>query len=117
VLTVIAYTMVLYSDVDPYVKMALVSVPHGFIPVLTLAEITAIVPPTSAGIAFGLIEVFDSVVNVLGSIVFGQLYNMTGDYHTGMLMLLLLAWGGMIGLLYMVACGIATPCDIDHQRR
>jgi MFS-type transporter involved in bile tolerance (Atg22 family) len=60
----------------------------------------------SVGIAFGLIEVFDSVVNVSGNVLFGWLFNWTGDYRAGLLVLLLLAWGGLAALVYMVSKGI-----------
>lgn len=109
VLTVVAYSVVIYTNANPYIKMALVAIPHGFVPVLTLAEITSILPPGSAGIAFGMIEVLDSIVNVLGSVVFGQLYNATGGYDVGMVLLLALAWIGMILLIYMSLKGIPAP--------
>lgn len=114
-LTVIAYSVVIYTNANPYIKMALVAVPHGFVPVLTLAEISSVLPPTSAGIAFGMIEVFDSIVNVLGSVVFGQLYNATGGYETGLVLLLALAWLGMILLIYMSLRGIPAPVCNDWR--
>lgn len=94
--------MLMYTNASPYLKMALVAIPHGFVPVLTLAEISTILPAHSVGLAFGMIEVFDSIVNVSGSVIFGALYNWTGSYHAGMLLLLFLAWGGMVALLCMV---------------
>jgi MFS-type transporter involved in bile tolerance (Atg22 family) len=104
--TVVAYTVLMYTDAHPYIKVTLISIPHGFVPVLTLAEISTILPVGSVGIAFGLIEVFDSIVNVSGNVVFGWLYNWTGDYHAGLVVLLVLAWGGLAALVYMVARGI-----------
>jgi hypothetical protein len=104
--TVVAYTVLMFTDAHPYIKVTLVSIPHGFVPVLTLAEISAILPAGSVGIAFGLIEVFDSIVNVSGNVLFGWLYNCTGNYHAGLGVLLVLAWGGLAALVYMVVEGI-----------
>ena len=109
--------MLLYTTVSPYVKMALISLPQGLIPLLTLAEISAILPPQMVGIAFGTIEVLDSVVNVFGNIAFGWLYNLTGSYHVGMLTLLCLAWVGFISLLYKAVVDVwALPAGAQHAR-
>lgn len=99
----IAYTALLYTNISPYVKMALISLPQGLIPLLTLAEISAILPPDMVGIAFGTVEVLDSIVNVMGNIAFGWLFNVTGSYHVGMMTLLCLAWLGFGLLLYKSA--------------
>lgn len=116
-LTVIAYTVLLYTTISPYAKMALISLPQGLIPLLTLAEISEILPPEMVGIAFGTIEVLDSVVNVFGNIAFGWLYNLTGSYHVGMLTLLCLAWLGFLSLAYKSTMDVVAMANVPRQRQ
>ena len=116
-MAVIAYTVLLYTNANPYLKMALISIPHGMIPVLTLAEISSLLPVSSVGIAFGMVGVLDGVVNILGNMLFGWLYNVTGSYHTGMTVLLLFAWTGFAALVYMVVKDIVPQSRESIDRR
>ena len=83
--------------------MALISIPQGLIPVLTLAEISSLLPPHLVGFAFGLVSVLDHVLSMLGNVVFGWLYNLTGSYHVGIMVLLLLSVVGLICMVYVVS--------------
>ena len=83
--------------------MALISVPQGLFPVLTLAEISSLLPPHLVGFAFGLVSVLDHVLSMLGNVVFGWLYNLTGSYHVGIMVLLLLSVVGLVGMLYVAS--------------
>ena len=128
-LTVISYTVLVYTNANPYLKVALISLPHGFITVLVLAEISVVLPASSVGIAFGIIEVLDSIVNVSGNILFGFLYNFTGSYRAGIIVLMLFAWVGLAALVCMVVFDIspssagyseilssADCCEDRHKR-
>jgi MFS-type transporter involved in bile tolerance (Atg22 family) len=74
--------------VSPYIKIILISVPQAIIPVLTLAEISSVVPPGHAGLAFGIIEALDSATIIAGNVLMGYLYNLTGSYTVGLTMVL-----------------------------
>ena len=104
-MTTIAYTVLVFTSASSYLKMALISIPQGLIPVLTLAEISFLLPLHLVGVAFGLVEVLDSVVNVLGNIAFGGLYNLTGSYQAGMMSLLALSLVGFFMTLYVASWG------------
>ena len=105
-MTTIAYTVLVFTSASPYLKMALISIPQGLIPVLTLAEISSLLPLHLVGVAFGLVEVLDSIVNVLGNIAFGGLYNLTGSYQAGMMSLLVLSLVGFFMTLYVASWGL-----------
>lgn len=100
--TVVAYVILVFAeDVHPYWKMIFVSISQAFLPALTLSEVSRILPDHSVGVAFGVIEVLDSFVNVFGNIIFGVLYNSTGSYFMGMCLLLALSVAGFIVLAYL----------------
>jgi len=122
IITVIAYWMLVYSshDTNPYLVMTLISLSQGLIPALTLAQVSRICPEELVGLAFGIIEVLDSLVNVFGNVLFGELYNVTGSYKVGMVVLFILAAGGMIIFSYLVASDTANECRsnaIEEQVR
>jgi MFS-type transporter involved in bile tolerance (Atg22 family) len=75
---------------------------QGLIPALTLAQISRILPDDSVGVAFGIIEVLDSLVNVFGNVLFGALYDLTGSYEVGMQVLLGLSLAGLCVFLFLV---------------
>ncbi len=83
--------------------MALISIPQGLIPVLTLAEISCLLPPHLVGIAFGSVSVLDHVLSMVGNVAFGWLYNVTGSYHVGIMLLLLLSMVGLISMVYVAS--------------
>jgi MFS-type transporter involved in bile tolerance (Atg22 family) len=102
-MSVVAYTMLAYQEkANPYVTMTLMSVSQGLIPALTLAQISRILPDDSVGVAFGIIEVLDSLVNVLGNVFFGGLYDLTGSYEVGMQVLLGLSVAGVFVFLFLL---------------
>lgn len=113
-MTTIAYTVLVFTSANPYLKMALISIPQGLIPVLTLAEISSLLPPHLVGVAFGFVEVLDSVVNVLGNVMFGWLYNLTGSYHAGMLSLMVLSVLGL-GMTVYVASWDADYINTERK--
>ncbi|KAJ1424821.1 major facilitator superfamily domain-containing protein [Ochromonadaceae sp. CCMP2298] len=117
-MSVVAYAMLAYQEkANPYVTMTLMSVSQGLIPALTLAQISRILPDDSVGVAFGIIEVLDSLVNVLGNVFFGGLYDLTGSYEVGMQVLLGLSVAGVFVFLFLLITDAAKENVLPSPSR
>ena len=116
--TMFAYALlVVPSTASPLMIVGLISVSQALIPCLTLAEVSRCCPNSSVGVAFGIIEVLDSVANLLGNIAFGFMYNATGSYTAGMLGLFIISIIGFVILLYLAVLEWRRREQLDEFAR
>lgn len=114
VATVIAYLLLLYTSVTPFVPITLLSLAIAFIPTMTLAIVPQCIPSEVFGLAYGTMEVVASVGSMTGNYVFGLMYEETSSYELGLECLSILAVIGVClfaSLIYLERNG-----GLDHMR-
>lgn len=100
VVTCIAYVVLIFAPgLGPILPIVLLSVASATMPTIVLANIVTSLDPGYMGVAFGIVEVLDSLASLVGSSVFGLLYTATGTYTAG---LTALALCSLVGLLLML---------------
>lgn len=81
--------------------MVLLSIGQSLIPTISLSCITLALPHQYYGIAFGVMEVMDSLFDLAGNILFGLLYDLTGGYFVSMILVLVMSLLGITVLIYL----------------
>lgn len=100
VVTCIAYVVLIFvPGLGPILPIVLLSVASATMPTIVLANIVTNLDPGYMGVAFGIVEVLDSLASLVGSSLFGLLYTATGTYTAG---LVALALCSLVGLLLML---------------
>ena len=84
-----------------FADMLLLSIGQSLIPTISLSCITLVLPHNLYGMAFGVMEIMDNLVDLMGNILFGLLYDLTGAYVASMLLLMFLSWVGILFLMYL----------------
>ncbi len=112
----VAYLLLLFADVSPVVPITLLSVAQATMPTVLLANISICVTSGCTGIAFGIVEVLDSVANLLGNSLFGYLYEATGSYSAGLAVLCAFSLLGLAMLLYILLWDLRSDAkeEVDH---
>ncbi len=88
--------VLLWLETGPVLPILLLAAAQALLPTILLASIaTSLDSRASAGVAFGVVEVLDCGASLVGNVLFGQLFNLTGDYRAGLLGLF--AWS-LLGL-------------------
>lgn len=86
-LSILAYGLMIFTEVTPVVSMLLISVCLSFTPTILMAAIPSSVSRRSFGAAFGIVEITDAVGASIGNLVIGYLRDKTGSYELDMVML------------------------------
>lgn len=81
--------------------LVVIALCESLVPTLTLASVSVSLRDNNdnIGIAFGLVELLDSVVSLIGNAAFGMLFNLTGGYRWGMTVLFVLSLVALVLLL------------------
>lgn len=87
-LSILAYALMIFTDMDPVVSMVLISICLSFTPTILIAAVAKSVGRKSFGAAFGIIEITDAIGASVGNIIIGYLRDKTGSYDADMLLLL-----------------------------
>lgn len=83
--TALAYSLLLLAPgVTPFLPILLLSIAVTFIPTITLALVPLCVPSDAYGLAYGTMEVLDSVGLMAGNYLFALLFKQTQSYVPGM---------------------------------
>lgn len=98
VLSILAYVLMIFTEVSPVVSMMLISICLSFTPTILMAAIPNSVSRKSFGTAFGIVEIADAIGATVGNLVVGYLRDDTGSYEADMLMLL-----GMAVITFILA--------------
>ncbi|GLD93033.1 hypothetical protein PINS_up001625 [Pythium insidiosum] len=88
VLSIIAYSLMIFTEVNPIVSMLIISVCLSFTPTILMASIPNTVSRRNFGAAFGIVEVTDAVGATFGNLMIGFLRDKTGSYDLDMYILL-----------------------------
>jgi len=119
VLTSLAYYLLLYTAVRPVVGILLISVGEGIIPTITSALIPGTIPVDALTSGFGVITTLDNLLNFCMDVVFGELFNITGAYDIGLLVLFILSIVGtvlLVGCEYMDVMGARRSRYVAYDR-
>eukprot|EP00607_Mallomonas_marina_P001001 CAMPEP_0182425268 /NCGR_PEP_ID=MMETSP1167-20130531/11634_1 /TAXON_ID=2988 /ORGANISM="Mallomonas Sp, Strain CCMP3275" /LENGTH=316 /DNA_ID=CAMNT_0024605793 /DNA_START=638 /DNA_END=1584 /DNA_ORIENTATION=+ len=101
--TVVAYYLLLFTMCSPIYAIVLISISEGLIPTITAALIPSAIPAHAFGIGFGVITVFDNILNFTMDVVYGELYNLTGSYDVGLTVLFVFSiFGALLLILYEI---------------
>lgn len=87
-LSILAYALMIFTDVDPVVSMVLISICLSFTPTILIAAVAKSVGRKSFGAAFGIVEITDAIGASVGNIIIGFLRDETGSYDADMWLLL-----------------------------
>lgn len=87
-ISILAYTLMIFTETDPIVSMVLISICLSFTPTILIAAVAKSVSRKSFGAAFGIIEITDAIGASVGNIIIGYLRDRTGSYDADMLLLL-----------------------------
>jgi MFS-type transporter involved in bile tolerance (Atg22 family) len=88
---VTAYIFFLSSPQLPVIPLLLISVAETVVPTVMLAMVPLCVSVEALGVAFGLVETVDSAGSLVGNLLFGMIYEITGSYYTGLVLLTVLS--------------------------
>ena len=102
--TCLAYYLLIFTPVNPFIPVFLLSLALSFIPTITLALVPLCIPSDAYGIAYGSMEVMDSIGIMIGNFIFGLMYKMAKSYMPGLITLGILSLVGVIlllGLMHM----------------
>ena len=90
---------------SPMVAVLCISFGQAFIPLITLSCIAMALPQSRDGsvygTAFGVLEIIDGAIYLVGNFVFGYLYDISGEYIWGMGLVLGIAVLGFNLLIYI----------------
>ncbi|TDH65731.1 hypothetical protein CCR75_003602 [Bremia lactucae] len=101
-LSVLAYVLMIFTEVNPIVSMLLISICLSFTPTVLMAAIPNSVSCNSFGTAFGIVEITDAIGATFGNLMVGYLRDETGSYHVVMMMLLGMAFLVLLLALFLV---------------
>jgi MFS-type transporter involved in bile tolerance (Atg22 family) len=73
------------------IPLLLISVAETVVPTVMLAMVPLCVSVEALGVAFGLVETVDSAGSLVGNLLFGMIYEITGSYYTGLVLLTVLS--------------------------
>lgn len=88
VLSILAYALMIFTEVSPLVSMLIISICLSFTPTILIAAIPNTVRRRSYGAAFGIVEIIDAVGATFGNLLIGYLRDETGSYDADMYLLL-----------------------------
>jgi hypothetical protein len=89
----------------------MLSLAQATMPTVLLANISLCLTGGCTGIAFGIVEVLDSVANLLGNSLFGYLYEATGSYSAGLSVLCAFSILGLTMLVYILLWDLRCAAD------
>ncbi|TMW63294.1 hypothetical protein Poli38472_002235 [Pythium oligandrum] len=90
-LSILAYGLMIFTEVNPVISMVLISICLSFTPTILMAAIPNSVSRRKFGAAFGIVEVTDAVGATIGNLMIGYLRDKTGSYDLDMLVLFSMA--------------------------
>mmetsp|Transcript_37251 Transcript_37251/g.69397 ORF Transcript_37251/g.69397 Transcript_37251/m.69397 type:complete len:505 (+) Transcript_37251:127-1641(+) len=83
--TTFAYWLLLYAPaVTPFIPIMLLSLSLAIIPTITLAIVPLCIPSDAYGLAYGSMEVIDSLGSMIGNYIFGEMFKQTHSYILGL---------------------------------
>jgi MFS-type transporter involved in bile tolerance (Atg22 family) len=115
VATTLAYSLLLYvPSITPFVPLTLLSMSLAVIPTITLAVVPLCVPSDAYGLAYGSMEVVDSLGLMSGNYLFGLMYSHTHSYELGLTCLAVMSVSGVMlfgALMWMERTSGAVRLD------
>ena len=102
VLASVAYAMLLYMPIFPVLPICLIAFAQAIIPTVLLSALPLFMPSRLFGLGFGVVEVADAIVNIIGNLGFGELYESTGGYDAGLACLFISSVGGVLLFALMI---------------
>jgi MFS family permease len=92
----VAFGMLVFTHVLPVLPICLIAVAQSVIPTILLSVLPLFMPCRLFSLGFGVVEVVDALVMITGNMAFGELYEATGSYWTGLACLFAMTVVGIV---------------------
>ena len=92
----IAYYVLLFSNLLPLIPISIMALSQAIIPTILLSTLPLFMPSRMFGLGFGIVEISDAAVTIIGNLLFGKLHEINGSYDIGLYYLFLSSVGGIL---------------------
>ena len=92
----VAYYLLLFSNLLPLIPISIMALSQAVIPTILLTTLPLFMPSRMFGLGFGIVEISDAAVNIIGNLLFGKLHEINGSYNIGLYYLYLASIGGIV---------------------
>jgi len=95
----VGFLFLLCTSINPFVSILLLSLGQAMVPMISLACLALASPQKSIGTSFGILEILDGIVFIVGNTTFGLLYDFTGTYAWSVMIVFLCSLAGVVVLV------------------